>query len=56
VAKPISKNKRVETRKLAIRDPDPDEEGGAILEFYGQLWLVPDATTPPPKSRVRRER
>jgi hypothetical protein len=54
VVKPNSKIKRAETSGKTTRDPDPNEEGGAIPEFYGQLWFVPDPTPLPPKVRVRR--
>ena len=33
------------------RDRDPDDEEGAVLEFFGQLWFIPE--TPPPQPRVR---
>jgi hypothetical protein len=28
------------------KDPDPPEDEGAIMEFFGQLWLVPDVRSP----------
>jgi hypothetical protein len=34
-------------------NPDPLEEGGAIEEFFGQLWLVPATQTTHPDSRSR---
>ena len=39
-----------------MRDPpnrirDPDDEEGAILEFFGQLWFIPKSS--PKQPRVR---
>jgi hypothetical protein len=35
--------------------PDPTDEGGEIVDFFGQLWLIPDEKSPlkTPRSRVR---
>jgi hypothetical protein len=31
---------------LKSEDPDPSEDEGAIVEFFGQLWLVPEDRSP----------
>jgi hypothetical protein len=35
--------------------PDPTDEGGEIVDFFGQLWLIPDEKSPlkTPRTRVR---
>jgi hypothetical protein len=46
-----SRRERAEEPGVVARNPDPLEDGGAIMEFFGQLWYVPDSTHP--DSRVR---
>jgi hypothetical protein len=29
---------------LKPSSPDPHDQKGAIVEFFGQLWLIPDAS------------
>jgi hypothetical protein len=47
--------KRVVGGGAESRDPDPLEEDREILDFFGQLWFVPDSSSTL-KPRVRRGR
>jgi hypothetical protein len=54
VSRGDSWEKRAQGAETTIQDSDATEDGGAIVEFFGQLWFVPDSS-PSPHPRVQGE-